>query len=115
MRTLLLVMAASLAGACLVEEPVGEPGAVSWSAAEAELESQAEPDAVWRPSCEHHFQCCHDTKLGDKKDDYGRTRCYFCAERCDREGAWPRRTFAGKDCDYWKDEYRKKPPREGCP
>jgi hypothetical protein len=86
MRTLLLVMAASLAGACVVEEPVGEPGAASWSAAEADLESQAEPDAVWRPSCEHHFQCCHDTTLGDRKDDHGRTRCYFCAERCDQEG-----------------------------
>jgi hypothetical protein len=112
MRARLLFAVACLAGGCVVEEPAGGLAGVSWS--EAEIEPQSEPYVVWRPSCEHHFECCHETKLGDIQDDYGRTRCYFCAERCDQEGQWPRKTFAGKDCEYWKDEYRLRPPRGGC-
>jgi hypothetical protein len=112
MRTVLLVMVASLAGACVVEEPVGE---VSWS--EAKIESQVEPDIdpiVWRPSCHHHYECCDDTKLGTTYDDPNHTRCLYCAKRCDEEGQWPRQTFAGRDCQYWKKKYELRKPRPEC-
>jgi hypothetical protein len=103
----------SLAGACVVEEPAGEM--VSWSeATEAEIESQAEPDAVWRPSCRHHYECCQDTKLGDKKDGPNMSRCHYCADRCDDEGQWPKLTYGGGDCQYWKKKYKKNDPKGGC-
>lgn len=38
MRTLLLVMVTSFAGACVMEEPVGELAGVSWSEADIEIE-----------------------------------------------------------------------------
>jgi hypothetical protein len=67
---IVLVLVASLACACVVEEPNGEvEGSVAWSEEEvwSQAEAEAEPDAVWRPSCHHHFECCQDTKLGKKE------------------------------------------------
>ncbi|HWN67821.1 MAG TPA: hypothetical protein VNM90_09280 [Haliangium sp.] len=108
-------MVASLAGACVVEEPVGELAGVSWS--EAEIESQVEPNvepAARRSGCRHHYSCCMDTKLGDIKDGPNMTRCYFCESRCEDEGPWPQQTYYGADCQYWKKKYEKKKPRKEC-
>jgi hypothetical protein len=51
MRTLLLVMVASLAGACVMEEPADELPGASWSEAEIEGENEAsaEPDIGRQP------------------------------------------------------------------
>jgi hypothetical protein len=114
MRIAVMVMVALVAGACVVEEPGSELAGVSWSEGDNETQPLAEPNAGWRPSCNHHFKCCHDTKLGTTYDDHNRTRCYSCAIRCDEEGQWPRKTYAGKDCEYWKKGYEIEPPDEEC-
>ena len=116
---MVMVMVASIAGACVVEEPVGEMEGVSWSATEiaVEHEAPAEPDLepiTWRPSCEHLYSCCADTKLGTTYDDPGHTRCWHCARQCHLEGPWPNETYAGKDCRYWKKKYEIREPRGEC-
>lgn len=91
MRTMWLVLIVSLAGACAVEELSGEPEGVSWS------------EATWRPSCHEHYEKCqNESRLADEYDDYGYSRCYRCAQRCDQEGNWPDETYGGKDCRYWR-------------
>jgi hypothetical protein len=85
MGILLVVVIASLAGACVVEEPVGELAGDAWSEAEAESESQAEPDVEpirWSPICVDHYVCCQDSKLSDEWDGWNQTRCDTCSRLC---------------------------------
>jgi hypothetical protein len=91
MRTMWLVLVASLAGACFVEAPNGEVESESWS------------EAAWRPSCQEDYEKCENgSRLADEYDDWGYSRCYRCAQRCDQEGNWPNYTYGGKDCRYWR-------------
>lgn len=101
MRVVLLLVA-SLACACVVDEPVGElEGTASTEAAEPDI-----GPIVWRPSCHGHYEDCMKTKLS-KEDDYGTSRCKVCADLCEiRNGEWPKETNAGKDCRYWRRKYR---------
>jgi hypothetical protein len=99
----------------MVEEPVGEVEGASWSEAEIEVEPDAPGEPMFRrPSCEHLYSCCADTKLGSTHDDSGHTRCWYCARICRQEGTWPIETPAGKDCQYWKKKYEIFPPRPEC-
>jgi hypothetical protein len=107
MRMVSLLVIASLAGACVVDEPVGEPEGMSWSEAETEA-------PIRRPNCEHLYSCCADTKLGSIYDDPGHTRCRHCAHICRQEGTWPIETYAGQDCQYWLRKYEIFPPRPEC-
>jgi hypothetical protein len=101
MRLVSLLAVASLACACVVEEPIGVEG-VAWSEA---TEPEIEP-IVWRPSCHGHYEDCMKTKLS-KEDDYGTSRCKVCADLCEiRHGEWPAETNAGKDCRYWRRKYQ---------
>jgi hypothetical protein len=125
MRIVLLVMVASLAGACDMEEPVGEPEAVSlsaplgevelsWSALEpeGEAESEAEPEVEpisFYPICVDHYVCCQESALRHERDAPNRSRCQSCSMRChdknDMRGRWPNTTHAGKDCRWWRKQY----------
>ena len=117
MRTVLLVIAASLASACVVEEPVGELPDVEIVGDDLAVDdwAVAESDAPWpeaarrQPTCQDHYAACMQTKLGSKEDDPGTSRCLNCMDRCKREGCWPKETYARRDCDYTKPKYRRRP------
>lgn len=113
MRILLVVVAASLAGACVLEEPIGEL-AGDESIAEFELEDSeafAEPEIAPAArvvlECQDKYVECMDSKLGDVYDTPNHTRCWYCRSRCEDEGCWPEKTYYGKTCDYSK--YKRHP------
>lgn len=69
MRIELLVAGVLLAGACVVEEPVGELDGVSWSEAETDIErtEPAEPDIGSPPprsNCTANYQGCLSSGIG---------------------------------------------------
>jgi hypothetical protein len=116
-RTLLVVVVAFLAGACVVE-PVDD-GVEIVDDLEVAVESEvAELDEDWPDArramhCEDHYAACMQTKYGKIHDDPGHTRCQRCMERCLREdGCWPKKTYAGKDCDYKHPKFEGPPWRE---
>lgn len=75
MRLVLLVMAASLTGACVMEEePLGAEfgeavAEVGWSEVQADVDpGDAWTEAVRRAmSCQDHYAACMQTKLGARR------------------------------------------------
>jgi hypothetical protein len=109
MRTLLLVMVASLAGACVMEEPADELPGVSWSGAETEAaiedEASADPDIGRQPrrdDCVANVRGCLASGLSREPGGQpGASRCSDCLDICQGASWWPDWTYYGGDCRWW--------------
>ena len=103
MRMLLLLVVASLAGACVVDEPIGEPEAMSWS--EGEIEVDGERDIGRRPprdDCVANVRACLASGLSREPGGQpGSSRCVDCLDICQRSNWWPDETWYGGDCKWW--------------
>jgi hypothetical protein len=99
MWKILAVVIASLAGACVMEEPVGQTVGVSWS------EAEDNPDFGRRPpreDCTANVQACLSSGLGSVPGGQpGSSRCKDCLDVCQGQHYWPDRLFDGKDCQWW--------------
>jgi hypothetical protein len=101
MRPLLLVLVASLVGACVVEEPVDELANVI----ESEQEAPADPETVRPPprtDCQANLNGCLASPLGGAPGGQpGHSRCVDCYDLCRGSGSWPNQTNYGGDCTWW--------------
>ena len=106
MWKILPLMIASLAGACVMEEPLE---AMSWAEAESESEAPADPEfgpefghRPPRDDCVADVRGCLASGLSREPGGQpGHSRCVDCNDICQRGQWWPDRTWYGGDCQWW--------------